>query len=89
MNEYLLSLSREKYNGSTLRVAMYLLLRLSFKEERVINQVKIADDLKLERYQVNEAIKQLLSDDYLEKGIEKYGRHCMYRLVYQIPEAML
>ena len=86
--KYLLALAREKYRGSMYRVAMYLYLRLDFEEYGVINQALIAEDLEMERPEVNVIIKELVEDNYLVMG-EKVGRHNTYKLEYQYVDDMI
>lgn len=86
--KYLLALARERYRGSLYRVALYLFLRLDFEHYGVINQALIAEDLEMERPEVNVIIKELVEDNYLVMG-EKVGRHNTYKLEYQYADDML
>jgi DNA-binding MarR family transcriptional regulator len=65
--------------GSEFRVFLKLLRQLDYQNLKQIQQTQIADELEMQKQNVNRAINRLLKVGILLKG-PRIGKSCSYRL---------
>ncbi len=79
MNQDALDILADNLKGSEFRVLMKLLKWLDYENLIQIQQNEIADELKMEKQNVNRSINKLIDVGILLKG-PKIGKSCSYRL---------
>ena len=79
MNQDALDILADNLRGSEFRVLMKLLKWLDYENLIQIQQNEIADELKMEKQNVNRSINKLIDVGILLKG-PKIGKSCSYRL---------
>lgn len=79
MNQEALDILADNLRGSEFRVLMKLLKWLDYENLIQVQQNEIADELKMEKQNVNRSINKLIDVGILLKG-PKIGKSCSYRL---------
>jgi len=79
MNQDALDILADNLRGSEFRVLMKLLKWLDYENLIQIQQIEIAQELKMEKQHVNRSINKLIEVGILLKG-PKIGKSCSYRL---------
>ena len=79
MNQDALDILADNLRGSEFRVLMKLLKWLDYENLIQIQQNEIAEELKMEKQNVNRSINKLIEVGILLKG-PKIGKSCSYRL---------
>lgn len=79
MNQDALDILADNLKGSEFRVLMKLLKWLDYENLIQIQQIEIANELKMEKQNVNRAINKLIDVGIVLKG-PRIGKSCSYRL---------
>lgn len=79
MNQEALDIISENFDGAEIRVLLKLLKYLDYENLIQIQQIEIAQELKMDKSNLHRAIKTLIDFGVILKG-PKIGRSCSYRL---------
>jgi len=79
MNQQALDIISENLEGSEIKVLLKLLKYLDYENLIQVQQKEIADELKMQRSNLNRAISRLIEIGVILSG-PKIGRTCSYRL---------